>query len=65
MIVKVSSMCSGHGRCYVLASEVYEADDVGYNKHRDGEFEVSDELEALVRRGAAACPERAISVEPS
>ena len=65
MNVKVSSLCSGHGRCYVLAAEVYEADEDGYNKHRDGEFDVPDELEALARKGAASCPERAITIEPS
>jgi ferredoxin len=63
MKAKVSSLCSGHGRCYVLYGAVYEADDVGYNLHREGEFEVPADLEEQARKGARVCPERAISIE--
>lgn len=63
MKVKVSELCTGHGRCYALYDEVYEPDDLGYNLHRGGEFEVPPELEEVARKGVAACPERAISIE--
>lgn len=63
MKVKVSSLCSGHGRCYVLHGDVYEPDDDGYNLHREGEFEVPAGLEEAARQGASVCPERAITIE--
>ena len=52
--------CTGHGRCYTLAPEVYECDDDGYCAGDDREVPVA--LEAAARRGAAGCPERAITV---
>ena len=53
--------CSGHGRCYMLAPEVYDEDERGHCvlKHT----EVPAELEAKAREGADACPESAIVVE--
>ena len=52
--------CQGHGRCYVLAPQVYGCDDDGYG------FVISElvppELEETARRGADNCPEDAISV---
>jgi ferredoxin len=63
MKVQVSDVCSGHGRCYVLHGDVYEEDDVGYNKARGGEpFEVPAGHEDSARKGASVCPERAISI---
>ena len=52
--------CTGHGRCWSLAPEVYEADDDGYCA--TGVLEVPVELEEQARRAAASCPERAIAV---
>ena len=54
--------CVGHGRCYVLAPEVFEEDDRGYCviSHED----LPLELEAAARLGAENCPEHAITVEP-
>lgn len=52
--------CTGHGRCYTLAPEVYEADDDGYCATRG--FDVPRELEEQARVGARNCPERAIRV---
>jgi ferredoxin len=52
--------CTGHGRCYALAPEVFDADDDGYGVAR---FEqLPPELEDAARRGAANCPEDAITV---
>jgi ferredoxin len=52
--------CTGHGRCYALAPELFDADDEGRA------FVVLDdvppELEDSVRRAALNCPERAIVV---
>ena len=55
-----AELCTGHGRCYSLAPEVYEADDEGYCATRS--LEVPAELEDAARLGAKNCPERAISV---
>jgi ferredoxin len=56
-----TTLCSGHARCAVVAPEIYILDDNGYCI-ADGKT-VSAEDEALARRGARACPERAITLE--
>ena len=53
-------VCTGHGRCWTLAPEVYEADDDGYCATRS--LEVPVELERQARVGAKSCPEHAITV---
>jgi len=50
----------GHTMCQARAAEVYRITDEGFNEM--GEFEVPDELRDAVRRGAVACPERAILI---
>lgn len=53
-------VCSGHGRCYALAPDVFQPDDVGYC---DPLFEtVPENLHAQARLGADNCPEDAISL---
>jgi ferredoxin len=54
--------CVGHGRCYVLAPEVFGADDRGHCVVLHDEVE--GELEEQARVGEANCPERAITVAP-
>jgi ferredoxin len=52
--------CTGHGRCYVLAPDVFDADDVGHSLAR---FDVVPaELEDQARIAVANCPEQAISI---
>ncbi len=52
--------CTGHGRCYALAPEVFEPDDEGHSiVLRE---EVPPELEAKARLGVDNCPEQAISI---
>jgi ferredoxin len=53
--------CVGHGRCYALAPEVYDADDVGHCVVR--QETVEGDLEAQARVGAENCPESAIHIE--
>lgn len=52
--------CQGHGRCYVLASTVFESDDDGYG------FAVSEDIapseQDAARKGAGNCPENAITL---
>ncbi len=53
-------LCTGHGRCYSLAPEVYQADDDGYCVI-PAEI-VTAGLEEAAHVGARNCPESAISV---
>ena len=53
--------CAGHGRCYVFAPDVLDADDEGY-----GVVLLSEppaDLHAAVRQAARNCPEQAVIVE--
>jgi ferredoxin len=52
--------CTGHGRCYSLAPEVYEPDDVGHSTLVSED--VPAELEHKARLGVENCPEQAISI---
>jgi len=52
--------CVGHGRCYVLAPEVFEEDERGHCVLRC--VELPPELVDRARLGQANCPERAIEV---
>jgi ferredoxin len=52
--------CTGHGRCWSLAPEVFEADDDGYCATH--EVDVPADLEEQARRAALSCPERAITI---
>ena len=54
--------CVGHGRCYVLAPEVFADDERGHCVVRVAS--VPPELEAPARLGEGNCPEQAISIEP-
>jgi ferredoxin len=53
--------CTGHGRCYVLAPDVFGEDERGYCVVTRQEIPAS--LAADARRGEANCPEHAITVE--
>ena len=53
--------CTGHGRCYSLSPDVFGADDDGHCLLASEE--VPPGLEEQARRGAANCPEQAITVE--
>lgn len=55
--------CTGHGRCAVMAGEVYSLDDDGYNVARGSYVEVPPGLEEKARYGAKVCPERVITIE--
>jgi ferredoxin len=56
-----SEKCMGHGMCTTFAPGVFHVnDDSGYNEM--GEFEISPEQLPAAQRGAAACPEQAISL---
>jgi ferredoxin len=52
--------CTGHGRCYTLAPEVFDADEVGHSIVVVED--VSGELEAQAVAGEQNCPEQAITL---
>lgn len=54
--------CTGHGRCFALADDVYELDEEGYNVHRGSTIDVPAGHEESARLGARACPERALKI---
>jgi ferredoxin len=53
--------CTGHGRCYALAPDVFDADDEGHCLLRV-EGEVPADLIAGARKGVANCPEGALTL---
>jgi ferredoxin len=56
------ALCVGHGRCYMLAPEVYGEDERGHCLIvRE---ELPPELENAARLGADNCPENAIRIDP-
>jgi ferredoxin len=54
--------CVGHGRCYTLAPDIYDADDVGHAVVLVED--VSGDLERHARTGEQNCPEQAITLTP-
>jgi ferredoxin len=54
-------VCQGHARCARLAPQVFSLDEAGYVVLL--REDVPAELEDGVRKAAAACPERAITIE--
>lgn len=55
-----TAVCTGHGRCYVLAPEVFASDDHGHCEL--SRTDVEGVLLEAARVGEANCPEQAISV---
>ena len=62
MKVKVDSeKCQGHNRCFALAAELFELDELGYATATDG-GKVLPDLEDQARLAVENCPERAIEI---
>jgi ferredoxin len=53
--------CEGHGRCYSIAKQLFEPDDIG-NGVVIGDGVVPPELEHDARLAVENCPELAISL---
>ena len=63
MIVKIDrDLCTGNGRCWHYAPDVYDLDDNGYNKRRGEQYNVPAGAEDDAQIGAASCPEQAITI---
>lgn len=57
-----TDLCTGHGRCYGVAPDLFVDDDDG-NGQVIGDGTVPPELEDLARKAVANCPERAITLD--
>jgi ferredoxin len=53
--------CQGHGRCYVLAPDLFDADDFGHCVLLVDEVPAGREDDA--RSGVENCPEQALTLE--
>ena len=53
--------CQGHNRCYSLAPELFDVDDLGTASARSDGL-VPDDLLDKARRAVANCPEFAITI---
>ena len=53
--------CQGHNRCYALAPELFDVDDLGY-AHELNDGVVPAELEQQARLAVSNCPEYAITL---
>ena len=53
--------CQGHGRCYALAPDLFEPDDLG-NGSEVGEGSVPPDRQDTARLAVANCPEQAIEI---
>ncbi len=60
-IVLDTERCTGHGRCYSLAPDLFDCDDRGYGTVKTPE--VPSGLEEQARTAVLNCPENAISLE--
>ncbi len=60
-IVLDSDLCTGHGRCYSLAPELFDADDEGHSVVLA--TEVPEGLESQAWLAVQNCPERCITIE--
>ena len=56
-----SEKCQGHNRCYAIAPELFDVDDLGY-AHELNDGDVPAELEDKARLAVANCPEYAIAI---
>ena len=55
-----ATLCQGHGRCYILASAVFDTDDEG--KGIVNQPLVAEGHKEYAQKAVANCPERAISL---
>ena len=56
------ALCTGHGRCYSLAPDIFEPDDEGYNAHRDTPIDIPSDEEDSALTAVHSCPEGAITL---
>ena len=57
-----AARCTGHGRCYALAPQLFSPDDFGHCELVVADGAVAPELEKQARVGRDSCPEHAITI---
>ena len=57
-----AALCTGHGRCYALAPELFAPDDFGHCELVVGDGGVPSGLDDQARVGRDNCPEQAITI---
>jgi ferredoxin len=62
-IILDADRCTGHGRCYSLAPELFDSDDEGHSVVLAPGDEVRADLEPQARLAIENCPEDCISLE--
>jgi ferredoxin len=62
MRVRVTDRCSGHGRCYGYAPDVFEDDELGYSRVKAG-GEFDEDLREAAVTAQVGCPEDAIEID--
>ena len=55
------SVCSGHGRCYVVSPALFTDDERGYGQVL-GDGILADDARAAAELAVQACPEHAIAI---
>ena len=55
--------CTGHGRCYAIAPEVFDADDQGHCRVRFVDEPVPDAMIDRARQAIINCPEHALDAD--
>ena len=53
--------CTGHGRCYTMAPDLFDCDDRGYSVQLT--TDVTEATEAQARLAVESCPENCLSLE--
>jgi ferredoxin len=53
--------CQGHNRCYAIAPELFDVDDLGF-AHELGDGRVPPDQQEQARLAVANCPEFAIEI---
>jgi ferredoxin len=59
-----SEKCQGHNRCYAIAPDLFDVDDLGFATERNDGV-VPERMEDLARAAVANCPEFAIEITES
>ncbi len=59
-VLVAADRCTGHGRCYTLAPDVFDADEAGHSVVLV--HDVSGDLEAQAVTAEQNCPEGAITI---
>ncbi|MBI2704934.1 MAG: ferredoxin [Actinobacteria bacterium] len=56
-------LCVGHGRCYALAPDVFDADDQGHCVLRFDDEDLPERFVDVAKQAVANCPEDALAME--